>query len=878
MMFVENRGQLNPEVRYFFKGDNAIAFFAKKGVTIVVIADHLKPILRISFSNSGAVDSVRAVGRTTGVFNYFVGDKSRWRTNVPCYARLVYKHLWPGVDVIYYGDGGALKYDVRISPGGDASSVRMKYEGARSIKVSPAGDLIVNVGSTEMREKKPVIYQWRDGRKVLVTGGFVVRGNEVGFRVGRHDHSLPLIIDPQTDLLWSSFLGGSDDDVANAVAVGSDGSVYVAGYTKSADFPTPGGLDTVVSNIDAFVAKMAPDGRSLIYATFIGGSADDGALGIAVDSSGSAYVCGYTSSADFPAPVGYDPTYNGYTDGFVLKLAANGSSIVYSTFLGGSDDSPDRACSVYVDSFGCAYVVGQTGSSDFPVTAGAYDMTYNDDGNGYADAFVTKLSPDGVTLQYSTFLGGSNGFEEPRGIAVDSSGCAYVTGATSASNFPTFMGYDATFNGGTDVFVTKLNASGSGLVYSTYIGGTGSDSAYALDVDASGNAYVVGSTLGFTSPYYPTTAGAFDTTVNGDFDVFVTKLNANGSALVYSTFLGGNYSEWAYGVAVDSEGCAYVVGGTLSSNFPVTPDAFDLTKGTGMDVFLTKLNAAGSALHYSTFIGNSGSDVAYSVKLGASGSVYVAGYTASTDFPATPFAYMTSYGGGAHDAFVFRMYVPESLRLSAIKRMANNSRVETHKAVVTAAFVDPAASDYFYIESDDRTSGIRVQKEGHGLQHGVRVDVTGLLKTNTDGERYVDASSISVRETTEGVRPLGLSNYFLGGSGFYNPVTGTGQAGVAGGTGLNNIGLFVRIWGNVTQIGGSYFYLDDGSGLKDGTQTDGVENIGIRVSATLPVGCKHGDFVEVTGVSSCFRATPPSSPILRRILVSDISNIRKLAD
>jgi len=365
----------------------------------------------------------------------------------------------------------------------------------------------------------------------------------------------------------------------------------------------------------------------LVYSTYLGGSSLDWGRAIAVDGAGSAYVTGNTQSTNFPTTVGaFDASLNGGGDAFVTKLNAAGSALAYSTYLGGN--GVDRGLGIAVDGAGSAYVTGDTNSTDFATTVGAFDTTHN----GVEDAFVTKLNAAGSALAYSTYLGGSGGVDQGHGIAVDGAGSAYVTGFSGSANFPTTAGaFDMSANGLEDPFVTKLNAAGSALAYSTYLGGSSRDEGEAIAVDGAGSAYLTGYTR---STNFPTTAGAFDTSIDGFEVAFVTKLNAAGSALAYSTYLGGvGLRGTGYGIAVDGAGSAYVTGVTDSSTFPTTPGAFDTSYNNNYDAVVTKLNAAGSALAYSTYLGGQGTDLGYGIAVDGAGSAYVTGETGGTSPP-----------------------------------------------------------------------------------------------------------------------------------------------------------------------------------------------------------------------------------------------------
>ncbi len=546
------------------------------------------------------------------------------------------------MDLVYYGNQQQLEHDFIVAPGADPGSIRIGFEGAETISLDSQGDLVLASHSAEVQLKKPVVYQEVGKVRREILGRYVLKGaHQVGFNVVGYDASKPLVIDPI--LVYSTYLGGAS--VGTGVKVDSAGSAYVVGQTYWANFPiTSGAFQTNIGvNGNSFVLKMNAAGTALVYSTFLGGSGPDYAMDIAVDSAGSAYVTGTTFSSNFPTtPGAFQTTFNSdYASGFVSKLSADGSALVYSTYLGGSSGC-DYTNDIAVDSAGSVYVTGGTTSTDFPTTSGAFQMSFGALPMCFGstltrNAFVTKLSTDGSALAYSTYLGGS-GYDGGAGIKVDSAGSAYVTGATTSTNFPTTAGaFQTTINGAQNAFVTKLNAAGSALVYSTYLGGNGSDAAggngNGIAVDSAGSAYVTGAT---TSTTFPTIAGAFQTTLGGNQNAFVSKLSADGSALIYSTYLGRSGPDGGAGIAVDSAGSAYVTGDTSSTTFPTTADALQATYGGGgLDAFITKLNPNGSALIYSTYLGGGGWDGSQGIAVDSAGSAYVAGFTESTNFPIT---------------------------------------------------------------------------------------------------------------------------------------------------------------------------------------------------------------------------------------------------
>jgi len=599
-----------------------------------------------------------------GKVNYLAGsDHSRWLTGLPTFGRVTYSDVYAGVNLTWYGDQGALEYDFVVAPGAEPGVISLGFAGAESVRVNEAGDLVLAVSDGEVIQHAPTMYQDLDGKKHPVTGRFLLRNdNSVGFEVGAYDRGSPLVIDPVIG--YSTYLGGKNADFGSSIQVDSQGYAYVAGPTQSAAFPTaPGAFDTSYNGgQDGFISKLTPDGSALVFSTFLGGSSTDDADTIALGGSGAVYVRGITRSPDFPVTAGaFDTTFNGGVDAYVAKLGADGSSLEFSSFLGGHGF--DSGSGIAVDSQGSAYVAGITGSPDFPTTPGAFQRTFHgaggmfppQPGQGDYDAYATKFTPDGSALAYSTFLGGS-ALEVALEVAVDAGGRATVGGITVSHDYPTTTGaYQTTFGGGrTDAFVTRLAPDGSHLAYSTFLGGTGDDGLFGLSVDSSGAAYVTGST---DSADFPTTPRAYDTSYNGNQDAFVAKLSTNGSALRFSTFLGGSQTDEGDAVAVDGEGATYVTGVTRSADFPTTPGAYDRSYNRGGDALVAKLSPDGSVLDYSTFLGGDESDAGYSIALDQRETVFLTGLTGSPNFPTSPGAFDSTYNGGSSDAFVTKLRV-----------------------------------------------------------------------------------------------------------------------------------------------------------------------------------------------------------------------------
>jgi hypothetical protein len=637
-------------------------------------------VIRMHLVGANAGSGVAGHEPLPGKVNYFIGnDPAKWRTNVPTYAQVQYTDVYPGIDLVYYGNQRQLEYDFVVRPGADHRQIMLGFEGADRLEVDAQGDLVLYTAAGDIRQRKPVIYQDVEGVRKAIAGGYVLTDRHlVSFRVASYDANRPLVIDPV--LSYSTYLGGSGQDEAARIAVDAAGHAYVTGFAESANLPTTLGAFQTTSGgaTDAFVTKLNPAGSGLVYSTYLGGSSFEEGSGIAVDAAGNAYVTGSTYSADFPTtPGSYQPTLAGDQDAFMTKLNSTGSGLLYSTYLGGS--GPDVGRGIVVDTAGSAYVTGDTSSTDFPTTPGAFQPAFD----GLQDAFVIKLNPSGSALAYSTYLGGSDG-ESSGLIAVDTAGSAYVTGTTRSADFPTTPGaFQPAFGGVQDAFVIKLTPSGSALVYSTYLGGSGTEVGWGIAVDAAGNAYVTGAT---GSTNFPTTSGAFQSTLAGVENAYVTKVAPTGSALLYSTYLGGSSGESSYSIAVDMAGNAYVTGGTGSSDFPTTSGAFQTTLRGDQDVFVTKLDSTGSALVYSTYLGGSGGDNeghGIAVDAAPNPNAYVVGVTSSPSFPTTMAALQTAFGGGVSDAFVVKIGPFNTPAGSSVSVAAGNDVTVTFADVVS---------------------------------------------------------------------------------------------------------------------------------------------------------------------------------------------------
>ncbi len=697
VMFIENVGQFDEGARFQVRGGDRTIWLADDAVWITLLEqrpaiDDQQPARDDPRSSRGAVirrSSVKGVNiqlsfveanphlriepfnRLNTRISYFIGDDpTRWRADAPAWGGVRYKDLYPGIDLEITGEDGRLAQRLVARASADLNQVRLRVEGADAMRLD--GDrlrLSTAVGEYTLPLLSVV------GASGASLGNPTLAGHQVALPFAASIPNAPSTINNQqtatsapSDLLYSTFLGGEGGDIGWAVAVDTNGAAYVTGQTNSSTFPTtPGVFDPGCGTDgncngywyyhDVFVAKLSADGSELEYSTYLGGENHDTGQSIAVDANGAAYVTGRTLSGNFPTTPGAfrtpHPSPGGWA-AFVTKLDASGSALSYSTFI--HDGS--QGLGVAVDTNGAAYVTGQTLSPTFPTTPGAFDRSHN----GLWDAFVTKLNASGSGLEYSTYLGGSgqdceaNGDYRECAIAVDANGAAYVTGMTASANFPTTS--DALYRsnrGGFDFFVTKLNPGGSGLEYSTYLGGSADEYCYAcaVAVDTSGAAYVTGQTASSDFP----TANAFDASYNGGaWDGFAAKLNPPGSALAYSTYLGGGGEEGGHSIAVDGTDSAYVTGYTFSSDFPATSGAFDTTHNGGRDAFVARLDAGGAGLAYATFLGGGGHDRGYGIAVDGADGAYIAGETYSSDFPVTPGAFDTSFNGSG-DAFVAKLHV-----------------------------------------------------------------------------------------------------------------------------------------------------------------------------------------------------------------------------
>jgi hypothetical protein len=690
LYLVENRGQLDKRAAFYAQGSNTTIYFTDHGLTFelndrrqsreIEGPFHLQqaaiesdppravPLSRyaIALDFVNARPGLRPTGRqqTSAVFSYFKGSRDKWKAGLRSYSRVVYENVWPGIDLVIDGTINRMKQTFIVKPGADTNQIRMSYRGATDLRVNEEGQLKIETPAGAFTDERPVAWQDENGHKVEVSSQYlldpVTKAGEFryGFGIGDYDRSRELVIDPEM-LVYSGYIGGSGGDFGSSIAVDDVGNAYITGSTNTSDFPVTVGPDTSFNgSIDAFVAKVRADGTGLVYCGYIGGSDSDSGHDIAVDGAGNAYVIGFTRSFDLAVMVGPDTSFNeGVSDAFVAKVKSDGSGLEFCGYIGGSGS--DSGNSIAVDGAGNTYVTGFTPSSDLPVIVGP-DNSFN----GVTDAFVAKVRADGTGLDYCGYIGGS-GNDLGLGIAVDSTGNAYITGDTLSSDLPVVVGPDTSFNGVADAFVAKVRADGIGLGYCGYIGGSDSDSGHGIAVDGAGHAYITGNTH---ASDFPVTVGP-DTSFNGGVsDAFVAKVRADGSALDYCGYIGGSDNEDGRGIAVDSGGNVYVIGFTESSDFPVTVGP-DISFNGDTDAFVAKLRADGKGLGYCGYIGGSSRDLGLGIAVDGAGNAYITGDTDSPDFPVAV-GPDTSFNGSV-EIFVAKIISPTPSTREAIDKLIN---------------------------------------------------------------------------------------------------------------------------------------------------------------------------------------------------------------
>jgi hypothetical protein len=690
LAFEQNQGQTDAQVQYMARGDGYTLFLTANDAVFALQSrpahsttsklqretelraknpgqrhaqENSTAVVRMQLAGGNSLAKVSASGELPGRSNYFLGnDPTKWHTDVPHYARVSYQDVYPGVNLAFHGAQRQTEFDFVVAPGANPAPIGFNFTGAQGIQTDDSGNLVISSAAGDVLLHKPVAYQEQNGVRQPVDARFVLRSNnlrsnnlkannQVSFELGNYDRSRELVIDPSVSYEYSTYLGGTGDDEGQSIAFDSNGNAYVTGETASTSFPGASGSLTGAINI--FVTEIKADGSALVYSTYVGGNGSDSGNGIAVDALGNAFVAGGSTSTNFPTASPFQNSLAGTRNAVVFELLAGGSTLAYSTYLGGTGD--DTALGIALDQTTNAYAVaGKASSTDFP-THNPLQVSLHGTSNGFVSLWNSSN-----TRVYSTYLGGGTG-DAVFAVALDSSDNAYVTGQTFSTAFPVHSPLQATCGScsgaNSNAFVTVYNPTGSAYVYSTFLGGSGGDEGDGIAVDSTGNAYVTGTT---TSSNFPTTTGVLQATYAGDTDAFITKVNSGGGALAYSTYLGGTGFDAGASIAVDTNGNAYVTGQTSSSAFPIA-GATQSTLGGANDAFVSELDATGTALVFSTYLGGTadeddGGNYGAIAVDSAGANIYVTGNTASTNFPTT-LPYQSANKGGT-DAFIVKYSQP----------------------------------------------------------------------------------------------------------------------------------------------------------------------------------------------------------------------------
>jgi uncharacterized protein (TIGR03437 family) len=696
LAFEANKGQFDASVKYLAHGKNHDLLLTSTGAVLVNGTGATQ--MRLAGARSSRIE---ATDQLPGLANYFIGsDRSRWRTHVPTYSRIVYRGVYPGIDQIYYGSRGELEYDFIVAPEARPDTIQLEFRGASRVQIEDSGDLVVTTAAGVFRHRKPVVYQVIGGDLRAVSGSYLRKGrNRVGFHVGSYDRSHPLVIDPV--MQFSMFVGGAAFEQLYGATLDTAGNIYLTGVTTSPNFSlnAPHATGNTLGWANAFVVKLNPTASSVLYTTYFGGRYNEAGYSVAVDAAGNAYVAGTTNSDDLPVtPGAYQSKFLGgflpndigvVGDGFVAKIDPSGDTLLYLTYLGGPN--AEVVYDMAIDSAGNAYVVGSTKSVTFPITPDAA-MRYGGD----VDGFLAKLNSTGTALLYSTFIGGS-GTDGVNRIVLDSAENIYLTGICSLI-FPTTSGAYQKVNAGSgDAFVMKLNTAGK-VVFSTLLGAQAIDNGEAIAVDAQGNVYVAGATSSVT---FPVQAGAAPAVVPGPASLFVSKFDPTGATLLYTKILGGQKKMYNPAIAVAADGSLFLAAATDSSDIATTPDALQTKLKGAENLVVAKLNPAGTAFSFLSYLGGQGMEFPGRIMLDPAGNLIIAGTTSSGDFPVKgPLGQI--YNGGTGDAFVTKLvFAPPLLALGS----------QTVSFAYTAGDAAPAPQSVT-IRTDTVPAAVAVQSSG----------------------------------------------------------------------------------------------------------------------------------------------------------------------
>jgi len=865
LRFERNGGQSDVRARYVARA-GGYTLFLTANTAVLALSPALTPtaatpvsattpvtraLVQVRFVGAAATPAIEARDPLSGTVTYLRGAGPAGRA-VATYGQVVYRGLYPGIDLVYDGTGGALEYSFVVAPGADPRAIGLAFDGVRGRRLDARGGLALRTALGDLVQKAPMAYQEIGGVRVPVTASYALSGTaEATVALGRYDPTKPLVIDPV--LAYGTYLGGAGMDRATGVATDARGAVYLTGLSASPDFPTQAALQAGYDGGyagDAFVAKLSPDGSRLVYSTYLGGTGDDAGAGIAVDGAGDAYVVGSTTSTDFPTKNALQASNGGGRDAFVAKLTPSGSALLFSTYLGGNGD--DWGNGIALDAGGAPVVAGTTGSATFPTKNPLQASPKNG-----RDAFVSAFAVDGSALRWSTYLGGS-GDDWGNAVALDPAGNVYVAGQTVSGDFPMRNAVQAVLGGGYngDAFVVELAAGGGSLVYGTYLGGSNDDKALGLAVDPAGEALVTGNTTSTNFPTKNAYQGASGGGGNGD--AFVAKLAARGGSLVYSTYLGGTGDDYGNAIATDAAGAAYVAGATASPNVPVAHAAQWTYNDVGAgcystpcgDAVVATLSPDGRTLRWGTYLGGSAADGATALAVDCAGNVDVAGYTQSPDFPtagpAVQGSFASSYG---YDAFVAKLGATRAITYSydGVGRLtdaggclaptyhygydpAGNRTLETVDGALAQQVAYDAADQVVTMTTPRGTVPYGYDAAGNLLSDGANTysydaldRLTALAGISaTEGYGY-NGDGVLVTQTVNGVPTAYTQDLAAGESQVLQTATGAGTPAVtdylygldrlaalpSGGTG--------RTWYGADLQGSVRYTTDDGANINGGT-------------------------------------------------------------
>ncbi len=831
LRFEPNRGQAENRARFFSRGPGYRIAFTDTAADIALMTGNKQSVIRMTLEGAQPPRQIRTLEPLAGATNYFIkNDNARWKTNIPGYGRLRYDEVYAGIDLDYYGSQRRLEYDFTVSPGADPEAIRLRFEGVSGLRIDSTGDLLLETPAGPLRQHRPVVYQEIGGRRVAREGAYRIRDGVVSFAIGTYDRSAPLVIDPI--LSYSTFLGGASSDAAYAIAVDGSNNVYITGATISTDLSKPGAAQAGYGGAqDAFVAKLNASGGTVGYITYLGGTGEDTGTSIAVDSTGAAYVAGFTFSTNFPTSSPFQAANAGSADAFVAKLSANGDVLTYSSYLGGAND--DRGLGIAIDSTGAAYVAGATASPNFPMAApivGAF-------AGGARDGFVSKIATGGGSLVFSTYLGGS-GDDSATAVAANVTG-VYVVGTTTSTNFPVAAAIRGTAAGGVDAFLTKLPLSGTTLTYSTYLGGTLDDRATAVAVDGTGAAFVAGWTF---STNYPTVSAAYGTFRGGIYDSFVTKVNAAGTGYDWSTFLGGNGEDYISGIAVDSTGAAAVTGYTSSSDFPLVSSSGAYYGNVTSGAFVARFAAGGASLNFGTYFGGATTDQAYGVAVDSSNAIYITGTTQNANFPAVA-AYQSTLSGGS-DAFVAKFVEGTPVTFTVDTNPTGLSVIVDGISAAAPRFFAWAASSTHTLDTNSPQvliNGTRYSfsswSQGGAKSQTVTAGTSSASYTANFTTQYqLNVATIPASGGSVVASPSSADNYYNAGASVTltaTPVAGYSFAGFTGDvTGTSPLNVTMSAARNITATFACNYILSSNAASFDGSAGNG--NFTITTGASCP--------------------------------------------